>query len=278
VGRTGRRGLEGAKGESSEDDHPDSVHPGIAASVVSSTRASTQKELIINEWDNVQRIIVSLALKATTQSTIVSKLSAYARNNRTKRALWEYDNIIQSLYLLNYIDSAPLRQNVQRAVNRGENYHQLRRAVSYANFGKLLGPKGFRDDLMSSVRYHRILRRGREYGFVLSAAKALAFEEPDDQERGLHFICLNANIVRQFEFLQNAWIASTKFSGLTGESDPLLGNREPIRDCPVTSDFNMPQDGGLRRRVSGLPRFVTVRGGAYFFLPSIRALRYFAGA
>ena len=96
-----------------------------------------QKELIISEWDNVQRIIASLALKATTQSTIVSKLSAYARNNRNKRALWEYDNIIQSLYLINYIDSAPLRQNVQRAVNRGENYHQLRRAVSYANFGKL---------------------------------------------------------------------------------------------------------------------------------------------
>jgi TnpA family transposase len=47
---------------------------------------------------------VSLALKATTQSTIVSKLSAYARNNRTKRALWAYDNLIQSLYLLNYID------------------------------------------------------------------------------------------------------------------------------------------------------------------------------
>ena len=73
-----------------------------------------QKEFIVSEWDNIQRIIVSLALKATTQSTIVSKLSAYARNNRTKRALWEYDNLIQSLYLLNYIDSASLRQNVQR--------------------------------------------------------------------------------------------------------------------------------------------------------------------
>jgi len=75
----------------------------------------------------------SLALKATTQSTILSRLSAYARNNRTKRALWEYDNLIQSLYLLNYIDSASLRQNVQRAVNRGESYHQLRRTISYAN-------------------------------------------------------------------------------------------------------------------------------------------------
>jgi hypothetical protein len=46
-------------------------------------------------------------------------------------------NLIRSLYLLEYIDSPPLRRNVQRALNRGENYHQLRRAVSYANFGKL---------------------------------------------------------------------------------------------------------------------------------------------
>ncbi|HEY5704885.1 MAG TPA: hypothetical protein VIS96_04860 [Terrimicrobiaceae bacterium] len=140
------------------------------------------------------------------------------------------------------------------------------------------GPKGFRHDLMSSVRYHRIIRRGREYGSRLTAARALALGEPDDQEHGLHFVCLNANILRQFEFLQGAWIASTKFSGLTGESDPLLGNRAPIRGCPVTSDFNIPQEGGLRRRVSGLEQFVTVQGGAYFFLPSIRALRYFAGS
>ena len=81
--------------------------------------------------------MVSLSLKTTTQSIIVGKLSAYTRKNQTRRALWEYDNIIKSLYLLDYVDSLPLRQNVQRALNRGESYHQLRRAVSYANFGKL---------------------------------------------------------------------------------------------------------------------------------------------
>lgn len=80
---------------------------------------------------------MSLAQKTTTQSIIIGKLSAYARKNKTKRALWEYDNIIKSLYWLDYIDSPPLRRNVQRALNRGENYHKLRRAVSYANFGKL---------------------------------------------------------------------------------------------------------------------------------------------
>lgn len=93
--------------------------------------------LIIEEWENIQRIMLSLALKSTTQSTIVRKLSSYARKNKTKRALWEYDNIIKSLYFLHYIDSSPLRRNVQKALNRGESYHQLCKVVSYANFGKL---------------------------------------------------------------------------------------------------------------------------------------------
>jgi TnpA family transposase len=47
--------------------------------------------LIIGEWDNIQRLIVSLTLKTTSQSIIVSKLSSYARRNNTRQALWEYE-------------------------------------------------------------------------------------------------------------------------------------------------------------------------------------------
>jgi deferrochelatase/peroxidase EfeB len=140
------------------------------------------------------------------------------------------------------------------------------------------GPSGFRDDLMSAVRFHRILRRGREYGPGLLPEDALLPAPPNERERGLHFICLNANILRQFEFLQNAWTMNRKFSGLTGESDPLVGNREAILDGPISDHFTIQKEGGLRRRISGLPQFVTVRGGAYFFLPGLRALRYFAEA
>jgi len=61
--------------------------------------------LTVEEWENMQRIFVSLALKTTTQSIIVGKLSTYARKNKTRRALWEYDHIIRSLYLLDYVDS-----------------------------------------------------------------------------------------------------------------------------------------------------------------------------
>jgi len=112
-------------------------HPSQYGDLLIKPIRKINDKLIIPEWENVQRIMVSLALKTTTQSIIVGKLSNYARKNKTKRALWEYDNIIKSLYLLDYIDSPPLRSNVHRALNRGENYHQLRRAVSFANFGKL---------------------------------------------------------------------------------------------------------------------------------------------
>lgn len=93
-------------------------------------------QLIKDEWDNIQRIIASLAMKTTNQSTIIRKLSSYERKNRTKRALWEYDNIIKTLYILDYIDSLELRQNVQKALNRGEAYHKLRKAIAYAHSGK----------------------------------------------------------------------------------------------------------------------------------------------
>lgn len=139
------------------------------------------------------------------------------------------------------------------------------------------GPSGFRDDLMSSVRFHRILRRGREYGPGLKPEDAIS-GGGSDEPRGIHFICLNANISRQFEFIQNAWLAGTKFSGLTGESDPLVGNRQPLSGCPVTANFTLQSECGLQRRVSGLPRFVTVRGGAYFFMPGLSALRHIAAA
>ena len=94
---------------------------------------------------------------------------------------------------------------------------------------------------------------------------------------GCYFICLNANISRQFEFIQNAWLISARFDGMSGEADPLLGNREPMPAGHPTDGFTLPQPNGISRTIAGLPTFITVRGGAYFFLPGLRALRYFAG-
>jgi deferrochelatase/peroxidase EfeB len=128
-------------------------------------------------------------------------------------------------------------------------------------------------DLVASTRFHRILRRGREYGTLLEPEAAVT--APPDWERGLRFICLNANITRQFEFLQTSWINYPKFDGLE-DGDPLLGNRKPLLNGARTDGFVIPRESGLPRRLEGLAQFVRVRGGAYFFLPGISALRYLA--
>lgn len=133
-----------------------------------------------------------------------------------------------------------------------------------------------KEDLVSSARFHRILRRGREYGPLLTPDDAAKPGSGGETERGLRFICVNANISRQFEFVQQAWVMGTKFAGLTEQSDPLLGNRSSIAGCLPTDTYAMPQEAGLARCITGIRQFVTVRGGAYFFLPSLRAIRYIA--
>lgn len=135
----------------------------------------TINDLIVDEWENVQRIMLSLALKTTTQSIIVGKLSSHSRKNKTQRALWEYDNIIRSLYLLDYIDSPSLRQNVYKALNRGENYHKLRRAISYANFGKLRLKTEYEQQLWNECS--RLIANCIIYYNAFILSKFLAYKE-----------------------------------------------------------------------------------------------------
>src|SRR2546423_14488824 len=93
-------------------------HPSHYGDALLKPARKIRQDDILREWDECRRIFVSLALQETTQSTIVRKLRSHARNNRTKRALWEYDGIYRSLYLLNYLDFPSLRRIVMKALNR----------------------------------------------------------------------------------------------------------------------------------------------------------------
>jgi TnpA family transposase len=111
-------------------------HPSHYADFLIKPARKTRGDLIVREWPNIQRILASLMQKDVTQATVVRKLSSYARQNETEKAMWELDNILRSIYILGFIDDHALRQNVQKALNRGESYHRMRRAISYVNSGK----------------------------------------------------------------------------------------------------------------------------------------------
>lgn len=94
---------------------------------------------IIKHWDTIQRICISLKERKTTQATLVRKLSGYKKNHLLLEALTEYNRLVKASYLLSYIDDTSLRNYVQRALNRGEAYHQLRRAISNVNGDRFRG-------------------------------------------------------------------------------------------------------------------------------------------
>jgi deferrochelatase/peroxidase EfeB len=110
---------------------------------------------------------------------------------------------------------------------------------------------------------HRIIRRGALYGPPLPDAAL----EDDGNDRGLLFLCINANIRQQFEFIQQSWLNNPKFSDLDSETDPLIPHKGTSMTIPKYP---------IREKLNNLPSFVTVKGGEYFFLPSISALHFLA--
>ena len=106
---------------------------------------------------------------------------------------------------------------------------------------------------MEIVNRHRLLRRGRNY--------------QRENEKGLFFVAICADLERQFEFVQRNWINSDNFQALDGETDPLVSKRTH------GGNFTIPTAGGSIL-IRGLPSFVSLRAGGYFFIPSKSALIY----
>lgn len=113
----------------------------------------------------------------------------------------------------------------------------------------------------------RIMRRGLPYG------EYTPDDQParDEDEHGIVFMALGASLFRQFEFVQQQWIEYGNDAHLGNEKDPLIGRHEPGTDQFLIQGAADPSNPPFV--CANLPQFVEVRGGAYFFLPSLTALR-----
>lgn len=84
------------------------------------------------EWINLQRIIATLGLKEMTQNILIKKLCTYSQDNRTRKALFEFDKLIRSIHTLKYLRDPKILKNTHRSQNRVESYHQLRADIAQA--------------------------------------------------------------------------------------------------------------------------------------------------
>jgi TnpA family transposase len=97
-------------------------------------------QLMVEEWPNIKPIIVTLASREITQSKIIKKLCTY-KQNRTRKAIFEFDKLYRSIYTLKYLLDPKMQKDVHRSQNRIESYHQLRSAIAQVNGKKQLAGK-----------------------------------------------------------------------------------------------------------------------------------------
>jgi len=118
---------------------------------------------------------------------------------------------------------------------------------------------------LTDVNIHRLIRRGTTFGKPYDPDDLS--EAADEIERGAIFLFISAKAMATMEFLQQEWIDDGDFIGANGERDPIVGRQEP------DATFTIPKEP-VRRRLRGIETFNVLRGGEYFFMPSLSALTW----
>ena len=129
-----------------------------------------------------------------------------------------------------------------------------------------MNPRDTKMPVLTDVNIHRIIRRSTTFGTPYDPNTLL---DRDEVPRGLYFLFISAKAMATLEFLQREWINSGDFMALGDECDPIVG----LQDEAAT--FTIPRKP-VRRRVHGIQTFNVLRGGEYFFMPSLSALKWLA--
>ncbi|MBT9099721.1 Dyp-type peroxidase [Methylovulum psychrotolerans] len=143
------------------------------------------------------------------------------------------------------------------AANKCPFHSHLRKTNPRGDTGRVVSS----DDVAQALameKKHRIARRAVSYGNAdLTAAP--------ETGSGLLFLCFQANIENQFNFIQASWSNSANFVKVAVGPDPVIGQPQGTQQWPS-------QWGAPTREAVSMPLCITLQGGEYFFAPSISFL------
>ena len=91
------------------------------------------EKVILESWDDLLRLIVTIKLKEATASSIFRRLNSYSHQHRLYQAMKAFGQIIKSMFILHYIDQVELRQAIEKQLNKIELANGFTRAVAVGN-------------------------------------------------------------------------------------------------------------------------------------------------
>jgi Dyp-type peroxidase family len=165
------------------------------------------------------------------------------------------------------VDNPTLGADPQRNNNFDYSRDLHGRQAPFGCHIRRMNPRDTQLDRLTDVNLHRLIRRGTTYGKPYDPT-ALS-EEDDKVARGAIFLFISGKAMATMEFLQQEWINDGDFIGIGSERDPIIGLQGE------GAIFTIPR-APVRRRIHGIETFNVLRGGEYFFLPSITGLHWIA--
>ncbi|KAL9614441.1 MAG: hypothetical protein Q9167_001044 [Letrouitia subvulpina] len=118
-----------------------------------------------------------------------------------------------------------------------------------------------------SIKMARMIRNGIPYG---TEFKPNDRPDPNDT-RGLLFACYQSSLENSFQFVQRAWSNNEKFPTSKTGYDALIGQAKD--DGMLNITLHSDDEGDLDPGLGQFQKSVTMKGGEYFFVPSISALK-----
>jgi deferrochelatase/peroxidase EfeB len=221
---------------------------------------ATVRAKMVGRWPNGIPLVVastfreSQELEAKWADIPAIQVKGPDRTASESARLAEYERLLVDFRYSGDVDGAkcPVSAHIRRSNPRDA-------------LDPLLGSSSSAATLTSSLsNRRRILRRGLPYGSSVA---------DDASEHGVVFRALCGSLFRQFEFIQQQWMQYGDSFKVGNDTDPLVGLHRP------GAKFVIPADSagtGSPFICANLPQFVETRGGEYFFLPSMTALRQIA--
>ncbi|KAL6717683.1 hypothetical protein ACLMJK_005598 [Lecanora helva] len=177
-----------------------------------------------------------------------------------------------------WMNGTPVAEFPNAPENNFNNKFRYKGVAKYhCPFGAHIRKANPRTDA-DSVKMARMIRNGIPYG---SEFNPKSMHEPDtnpdpNDTRGLLFACYQSSLENSFQFVQRAWSNNDSFPvGNTGY-DALVGQAKDNGMLNIT--LQGADEGDLKPGLGQFEKSVTMKGGEYFFVPSIKALREVLGS
>ena len=122
-------------------------------------------EHLLEQWDNILRLVATIKLGYTPASTILKRLNSYARQHPLYRALKDLGRLYKTDYILRYVDDPDLRATVEGVLTKVEHSNKFSSAVTLGNNQAFGWPTQREQDiatgskmvLMNAINFHNLL-------------------------------------------------------------------------------------------------------------------------